>query len=199
MQQVPTNRYKPPCDCSHILPEVLARARPFRTRKTMFRFRACRHRHDAVHTNGVRAPQVGLRSLAAPTSCPSAVPRRLRRILPAAPRTTPRRPFRVAFTALPQHSGVLWSAWNSEWSVWVPVGSAWIPVEVGGKYSFRGRFRAPLNTELEAYLAKVRVASSSLVSRSTPCFEYGMARLRSTSTALEIAESSGLGNPGTTT
>jgi hypothetical protein len=50
----------------------------------------------------------------------------------------------------------------------VPVCSALSPVEVGGKYMFRGWFRPLLNTELESYLAKVRVASSSLVSRSTP-------------------------------
>jgi hypothetical protein len=41
-------------------------------------------------------------------------------------------------------------------------------VEVGGKYWFRGPFLALPNTELERYVAKVRVASSSLVSRSTP-------------------------------
>ena len=52
------------------------------------------------------------------------------------------------------------------WSAWIAVWSAWIPVEIGGKYSFRGQFRPLPNTELEAYLAKVRVASSSLVSRS---------------------------------
>jgi hypothetical protein len=48
------------------------------------------------------------------------------------------------------------------------VWSALSPVEVGGKYSFGGHFRPLSNTELERYLAKVRVASSSLVSRSTP-------------------------------
>jgi hypothetical protein len=50
----------------------------------------------------------------------------------------------------------------------VCVGSRRIAVELGGKYLFRGQFLALPNTELEAYLAKVRVASSSLVSRSTP-------------------------------
>jgi hypothetical protein len=65
-------------------------------------------------------------------------------------------------------------------SAWIAVWSALTAAEVGGKYTFRGRFHPFSNTELEAYLAKVRVAGSSPVSRSTPCFEYGMARLRST-------------------
>jgi hypothetical protein len=39
----------------------------------------------------------------------------------------------AAFTALPHHSGVLWSACNAVWSAWRPVWSAWIPVEIGGK------------------------------------------------------------------
>jgi hypothetical protein len=42
----------------------------------------------------------------------------------------------------------------------------WVSVEIGDEYSFRGEFRPFPNTELERYLAKVRVASSSLVSRS---------------------------------
>jgi hypothetical protein len=39
------------------------------------------------------------------------------------------------------------------------------PLGMGGKYRCRRRFRALTNSELEAYIAKVRVASSSLVSR----------------------------------
>jgi hypothetical protein len=46
---------------------------------------------------GVRGPQVGLRSLATSTSRSSAVPTRLWQMLPAAPRTTPRRPFKPRY------------------------------------------------------------------------------------------------------
>ena len=68
----------------------------------------------------------------------------------------------------PQNFVILRPAWTPVWSAWIPVWSASSPVEVGGKYSFTGHFRPLPNTELERYLAKVRVASSSLVSRSTP-------------------------------
>jgi hypothetical protein len=64
-----------------------------------------------------------------------------------------------------EHSGVLRSVWTPVGSAWTPVWSAWIPVGIGGKYPFRDPFQPLSNTELERYLAKVRVASSSLVSR----------------------------------
>jgi hypothetical protein len=41
-------------------------------------------------------------------------------------------------------------------------------VEVGGEYWFRRRFRSLPEYRIRAYPAKVRIASSSLVSRYTP-------------------------------
>jgi hypothetical protein len=83
-------------------------------------------------------------------------------------RAAGRLPLTAGPTASPSIRVVLCSAWNAMCSAWNAMWSAWIPVEIGGKYSFTGYFRPFPNTELEAYLAKVRVASSSLVSRSTP-------------------------------
>ena len=68
----------------------------------------------------------------------------------------------------PGDCDILWLPWQRVRSALPPASSAWVPLEVGGKYTFRGRFRPPLNTELESYLARVTVVTSSLVSRSTP-------------------------------
>jgi hypothetical protein len=66
-----------------------------------------------------------------------------------------------------------------------------IPAEVGGKYSFRGHSRPVPNSELEQYLAKVRVASSSLVSRCQRLILETSARLIRTRGILRGRQSGG--------
>jgi hypothetical protein len=63
--------------------------------------------------------------------------------------------------SLTPRSRNVWPAWIPVWSSWIRVGSALSPVEVGSKYTFRRPIRPLPNTELEAYLAKVRVANSA--------------------------------------
>jgi hypothetical protein len=68
-----------------------------------------------------RIASAALRSVAAPDQPFFGGRKATGQMRPAARRGRPSTPLQAVSTALPHHSGVLWSAWNPVWSVWVPV------------------------------------------------------------------------------